>query len=476
MAQWFSKIIFVHFDNFWVITSGFNLHLGIAVIEGCNTCFTSSLNLRHFYARHTATTDTTTWASHNFDEVIVGARFIHVLFELTEVTCTMYSCYVQGYITDLYICFTAAIKTTDSFEWNQLLRSWFLSYEFIGSAHSGFHNTTSVTKDNTTARSLTHESIKLTIFQSIEIDVFSTEPFSQFANCDTVIGIAHVFIVHGTACSIHFWAANFKFLSRTRSYAYSDHLLWIDIVLFCEICLLCSCFHKDWRFSSRQVRQVFWIEGFCKLNPTWAARCKLRDFTSAVQYTLNQLRCFFHDGHIRTKVSIQYIVTTQFTEGCDHFTFYEGTEFIAEFFAKTNPNSWCSLENNHLIRVFYSCFYQVYFRPFIDGIKWTSRCTLTAVNADRMVTISEQVVMFINACIIHACATAEGTILTFVEILHEGNVAFFNRHTTIKVLVFAQSHFNSSWNLRLHFMVNYITSHNISSSSNHRSVNSSDRF
>lgn len=71
---------------------------------------------------------------------------------------------------------------------------------------------------------------------------------------------------------------------------------------------------------------------------------------AAVLHAVNELVCFFHDGHIGTEIGIVDLIEAKAAQGHDHFAFYVRADWHTEPFAERR-HSRSRLHDNDLFRI-----------------------------------------------------------------------------------------------------------------------------
>ena len=175
----------------------------------------------------------------------------------------------------------------------------------------------------------------------------------------------------------------------------------------------------------------FRIIGFHKFNPSRAAASKLRQRFSTFGNAFNKFATFFHNGQVRSKVGIQYIIYAQFTEQRNHFALNEAAISHTKFFTQSNTHRRRSANDNNLIWVANFFSNLVNFYSFSDGIHRTNISALTAVNTNRIVTSFCQVISTAHADVIGTNNLASTAFYTFKFQALNGRIRRRNCYTNI---------------------------------------------
>ncbi len=185
-----------------------------------------------------------------------------------------------------------------------LERNFPSSHNFVGSAESGFHNSSCGAEDHGCPGRFSHYRVVVSRLEIPEIDAGLLDHHCKFAGSKNVINVL-------IAARSHFRPVGLKFLRRARHHGNRNYLGGIDVPFFGIESLYKSSEHLLGRFACRQVMKEFGILVLDELDPARRAGCEHResDFFVTVDEGFlkpdKKLSAFFHDGEVGAEVGVE---------------------------------------------------------------------------------------------------------------------------------------------------------------------------
>ena len=157
------------------------LHPGIFCIQGCNPCLPYFIGHRNLCFRLAAPTDTSTSAGHYLYEIIVGLIFLPLVKKFSGVLSTMNDGQLKRCIPNLYISFTNPVHPAYRIQFQVVIRGILAGYQEMGCSCSRFHNTSCISENHTSPRSLSHQFIIAAHSHVFQFDSLFTHPTGKFS-------------------------------------------------------------------------------------------------------------------------------------------------------------------------------------------------------------------------------------------------------------------------------------------------------
>ena len=214
--QRFIEEYFVKFGDFRILPAGFDVRIGVALIQGSRPGFLYFFNLRHLDFRLAAAADTAAGAGHDFDEGIVFESVFldEVVDESPGIGKTADGCDVDDEMAEDDRRLLDALQAAYRFKGDEVLRCRTAGEHVVGRTNGRFHNAAGVAENTAAAGGRAKGLVELAVFQAVEVDVFFLNPLGQFPRRDTDIGIADFRFVPEEAGSTQLRTADFRFFRR----------------------------------------------------------------------------------------------------------------------------------------------------------------------------------------------------------------------------------------------------------------------